>query len=311
MEYRNLGRSGLRVSAVSLGGWLTFGGSVDDRTTYEIVGEALERGVNTIDLADVYAKGAAEEVVGRALRDRRRSDLVLASKVYGRMGDGPNDRGLSRKHIVESIDGSLRRLGTDYLDVYYCHRADPDTPLHETAAAMSDLVQQGKILYWGTSMWRTELLEEVHDLCDRHGYRAPVVEQPEYSLVTRVPEDSLQPFARRSGTGIVAFSPLAGGLLTGKYDDGVPEGSRGATTHWLDEKLDDALRERLRAFSALARERGAKPSQLALAWVLSREQVASVIIGATSPAHVIENVGAVDVEVDADLAARLDDLFPR
>ncbi|MEO1699065.1 MAG: aldo/keto reductase family protein [Planctomycetota bacterium] len=310
MQYRNLGASGLRVSAVSLGGWLTFGGTVDDATTATIVARAVDLGVNFIDLADAYARGGAEEAVGRAIRGMRRSDLVLSSKAFWPMGDGPNDRGLSRKHLFESVDASLKRLGTDYLDLYFCHRADPETPLHETAEAMSDLVRMGKVLYWGTSVWPAELLDRTHDVCERRALRAPIVEQPEYSLLQRGIEASVLPFARRSGTGVVVWSPLAGGLLTSKYDRGVPEASRGATSSWLDEHLNERTLERLRAFSEMARERGVRPAQLALAWVLAQDGISAVITGATRPEQIEENVAAVGVELDSETLERLDALFP-
>ena len=182
MNYRQMGRTGLRLSSVSIGGWLTFGGTVDERGTRDILRAAVDEGVNFIDLADVYSKGACEAAVGACLGEFRREDLVVSSKVFGRMGDGPNDRGLSRKHIMESVDASLRRIGTDYLDIYFCHRPDPETPLDETARAMDDLVHQGKVHYWGTSVWAGELLDGAHDLCDRRGLYAPMVEQPQYSL---------------------------------------------------------------------------------------------------------------------------------
>lgn len=310
MQYRQMGRSGLRLSAVSLGGWLTFGGSVDRGTTRATVAAALDAGVNFLDLADVYARGGAEEAVGEAIAGRPREELVLSSKVFGRMGDGPNQRGLSRKHIMESIEGSLRRLGTDYLDLYFCHRADPETPLDETLRAMDDLVRRGKVHYWGTSMWAPELIEEAIDLCERRGLYPPAVEQPEYSLVARGAEARLLPLARRAGLGVVAWSPLGGGLLTGKYDEGVPEGSRGATTKWLEERLTDGLRERLRAFSAIARRLDCAPSALALAWLLGRDEVSSVITGATRPEQVLENVTAAEMVLEPAVAQEIDGLFP-
>lgn len=310
MIYRRMGRTGLRLSAVSVGGWLTLGGSVDDETSRAIVRTAIDGGVNFIDLADVYSRGEAERVAGEAIAEHDRASLVLSTKVFGRMGDGPNERGLSRKHIVESCEASLRRLGTDYVDLYFCHRADPETPLEETVRAMDDLVHQGKVLYWGTSVWPADLLADAHDLCDRRGYYPPVVEQPQYSLLERGIESTVLPAAERLGMGLVVWSPLAGGLLTGKYDDGVPAGSRGAETDWLDEKLNDDVRERLRTFSGLAREVGASPANLALAWILRNESITSVITGATRPEHVTSNLGAIDIEVDDDLATRIEEIFP-
>ncbi|MEM6674045.1 MAG: aldo/keto reductase family protein [Planctomycetota bacterium] len=310
MNYRQMGRTGLRLSSVSLGGWLTLGGSVDASTSHAIVRAAIEEGINFIDLADVYSKGEAERVVGQAIADRDRSSLVLSSKVFGRMGDGPNDRGLSRKHVIESCDASLARLGTDYLDLYFCHRADPETPLEETVRAMDDLVRRGKVHYWGTSVWPVELLDEAHDLCERRGFDPPLVEQPQYSLLERGIEERVLPTAERLGMGLVVWSPLAGGLLTGKYDDGVPDGSRGAETEWLAEKLTDATREKLVAFSSIARELDVTPAQLAIAWILAKDAISSVILGATRPEHVRDNVRAAELELDGEVLRRVEAIFP-
>ncbi|MEM8713172.1 MAG: aldo/keto reductase family protein [Planctomycetota bacterium] len=309
MNYRRMGRTGLQISSVSLGGWLTFGGSVDASTSGAILRAAVDHGVNFIDLADVYSKGAAEEVIGGHLPDYRRSDLVISSKVFGRMGEGPNDRGLSRKHIMESAEASLRRLGADYLDLYFCHRQDPDTPLEETVRAMDDLVHQGKVLYWGTSVWPSDALVAAHDLSDRRGYYPPLVEQPEYSLLRRSIEKDVLPEAERLGMGLVVWSPLAGGLLTGKYNDDVPAGSRGAETKWLDEKLNDEVREKLRAFTAVAQDLGVEPSQLALAWILDHEAITSVITGATRVEHIEKNAAAAEIELDRETVARIEGIF--
>ena len=310
MNYRKMGRTGLRISSVSIGGWLTFGGSVGAEASSRILRRAVDGGVNFIDLADVYSAGAAEQVAGAAIQGLDRSSLVLSSKVFGRMGDGPNQRGLSRKHIIESCEASLRRIGTDYLDLYFCHRSDPETPLEETVRAMDDLVHQGKVHYWGTSVWAADLLDGAHDLCDRRGFYPPLVEQPQYSLLERGIEASVLPAARRLGMGLVVWSPLAGGLLTGKYDDGLPPGSRGAETEWLKDKLEGDVRPRLRAFSALAREAGITPAQLALAWILRNDAITSVITGATSTAQVESNLQAAEVALDDEVAQRIEALFP-
>ena len=310
MNYRKMGRTGLKISSVSIGGWLTFGGSVDAEGSARILRRAVDGGVNFIDLADVYSAGAAEVVAGAAIRGVDRASLVLSSKVFGRMGDGPNQRGLSRKHIIESCEASLRRIGTDYLDLYFCHRSDPETPLEETVRAMDDLVHQGKVHYWGTSVWAADLLDGAHDLCDRRGFYPPLVEQPQYSLLERGIEASVLPAARRLGMGLVVWSPLAGGLLTGKYDDGAPAGSRGAETKWLDDKLDGDVRQRLKAFSALASEAGVTPAQLALAWILRNDAITSVITGATSTAQVESNLEAAEVDLSDELVQRVEALFP-
>ncbi len=312
MEHRRLGNTGLKVSAVSIGGWLTFGKSVDEEATRRILRAAIDGGVSFVDLADVYGPdGAAERTVGAILPDYRRSALVISSKVFWPTGEGPNDRGLSRKHIMESCERSLKRLGTDYIDLYFCHREDPETPLEETARAMDDLVRQGKILYWGTSCWSASALLKIHALAGLRGLYAPVVEQPRYNLLRRDVERRVMPVAKRLGMGLVVWSPLASGALTGKYDEGVPEGSRGATTKWVEEYLSDENRPKIRRFSAIARELSCTPAQLALAWCLRRPEVASVITGASRPEQVEDNLGAVDVKLPDDVIDELDGLFPR
>lgn len=312
MEHRRIGNTGLKVSAVSIGGWLTFGARVDLSASRRILSAAIDRGVDFVDLADVYGEdGAAERTVGEILKGHRRSALVVSSKVFWPTGPGANERGLSRKHIVESCHASLRRLGTDYLDLYFCHREDPETPLEETARAMDDLVHQGKVLYWGTSCWSAGALLKTHAIAGLRNLYAPVVEQPRYSLLERDVERRVMPVARRLGMSLVVWSPLAGGALTGKYDDGVPEGSRGATTKWLDGYLTEANRPKLRRFSAIARELSCTPSQLALAWCLLRPEVASVITGATRPEQLEENLGALEVKVPDEVRRELETLFPR
>lgn len=311
MKHRRLGNSGLKVSAVSIGGWLTFGNSVDEDTTRRILRTAIDHGIDFIDLADVYGDGAAECTVGRILKELRRSSLVISTKVFWPTGAGANDRGLSRKHIMQSCDASLARLGTDYIDIYFCHREDPETPLDETVRAMDDLVRRGKILYWGTSCWTAGSLLKAHAFASLRGLYAPIVEQPRYNLLARDVERRMMPAAKWLGMGLVVWSPLAGGALTGKYDEGIPEGSRAATSAWLDDVLTAENHPRLRRFGAIARELGCTPSQLALAWCLRRSEVASVITGATRPEHVIENVRATEIEMPDDVSRELDAIFPR
>ncbi|MCD6100473.1 MAG: aldo/keto reductase, partial [Candidatus Marinimicrobia bacterium] len=228
MEYRRVGRSGLKVSVFGLGGWLTFGESVKDKKIINrIIKTAYEKGINYFDIADVYALGEAEKLMGEVLREYPRHRLVIASKVFWPMSDDINDRGLSRKHIFESIDKSLKRIGTDYIDIYYCHRFDPEVPLEETLKAMSDLVHQGKILYWGTSMWSHAQILEAMMLCERYGLYKPIVEQPVYNLIIREHfEKEVKPSIEKFGIGAIVFSPLLSGILTGKYDEGIPPGSR-------------------------------------------------------------------------------------
>jgi voltage-dependent potassium channel beta subunit len=309
MKYRPVGRSGLKVSALSLGGWITFGGNEENARV--VVRRAVDAGINYIDLADVYSEGEAERFFGRILPDYRRDDLIIASKVYFPMSDDPNDRGLSRKHIVQSVEGSLRRLGTDYLDFYFCHREDEETPLEETARAMDDLVHQGKVLYWGTSVWGSKNLEAAHELADRKNLYAPLVEQPEYSLIERGIEKSVLATAAKLGMGIVVWSPLSGGLLTGKYNEGIPENSRARRTpQWLEGKLGEEILGRVRQFCGMAEALGLRPEQLALAWILRRPEVSSVILGASTPEQLEHNLPAVDVELSAETVSAIDALFP-
>ena len=310
MEYRKVGATGLKVSAVSIGGWINFGGTIEESSSRSVVRAAVDAGVNFIDLADVYARGESERVVGRMLGDYDRSELVISSKVFWPMSDDPNDRGLGRKHIMESVERSLANLGTDYLDIYFCHREDPEVPLEETARAMDDLVHQGKILYWGTSVWPAASLEAAHRLADQRNLYPPMVEQPQYSLLDRSIEEAVLPAAKRLGIGLVVWSPLAGGMLTGKYNQGTPPGSRGEKTNWLETKLNERNLGRVRRFCALARECGHEPAQLALAWILQHEEVSSVITGATHPEQVLANVRAVDLHIGADVARRLEEIFP-
>ncbi len=313
MEYRRMGASGLRLSKLSLGGWTTFGASIaDEALVREILTAARDAGVNFFDIADAYGRGEAERVMGAVLADFPRHELVISSKAFWPMSEDPNDRGLSRKHLFESVEKSLHRLGTDYLDLFFCHRFDADTPLDETVMALDDLVRQGKVLYWGTSEWTGAQLREVHAVADRRNAHAPRVEQPQYSLLARRKvEGDVLAAARDTGMGIVVWSPLASGLLTGKYDAGLPEGSRLARIEWLRSRLarEEHL-DRIRQMKALADELGCTRTQLALAWAAAREGVTSVIMGATSVAQLEENLGALDVHLDASLLSRLDALFP-
>jgi voltage-dependent potassium channel beta subunit len=313
MEYRRLGQAGLRVSAFGLGGWLTFGGSVrDERTVSQVLRAAFDAGVNFFDIADIYARGEAEVVMGRVLRDLPRHELVVSTKLFWPMSEAPNDRGLSRKHVMESIDRSLQRLGMDHVDVYFCHRFDPDTPVEETARAMDDLIHQGKVLYWGTSEWTGAQLHHAQRLCGDGGLYRPAVEQPQYSLVERTKfERDVRPAAVEHGMGLVTWSPLASGLLTGKYDESVPAGSRLDQIDWLRESVrTPANVERVREMGRLAEELGCSRTHLALAWVLGQPAVSSVILGATNVEQLRENLGASGVTLDDRARARLDEIFP-
>lgn len=302
MRYRSLGRSGVRLSAVGLGSWLTYGGSVEERAARSCIERALELGVNFIDTANVYDRGRAEEVVGRALTPYPRESYVLATKVYFPMGEGPNDRGLSRKHVFEQCHQSLRRLGVDYIDLYQCHRWDEETPLEETCGVMDDLCRHGKILYWGVSEWSAAQIREAVRLCGERGWRAPSSNQPEYNALQRAIEKEVLPATRELGLGNVVWSPLAQGILTGKYRSlaDVPEGSRAAgpqggfmRRYWRAEVLNA-----VGGLAPLAAKAGCSMAQLALAWCLRRPEVTSVIVGATSPWHVDDNVAAADLAID-------------
>jgi voltage-dependent potassium channel beta subunit len=314
MKHRNLGRSGLKVSEVVLGSWLTFGSSVDEDATRDVVRAALEHGVTTFDTADVYALGKAETALGRALAGVPRKDLVLATKVFWPTGQGPNDRGLSRKHVVESCEASLRRLGVEHVDVYQCHRFDPETPLEETVRAMEDLVRAGKTLYWGVSVWTGAQIADAMRLAREVGGYGPVVNQPEYSLLERGIEAEVLPTCRRLGVGQWAFSPLAQGALTGKYAGARrPAGSRGADAQrnrFMERYLEPDALARIDRFATLAREAGTTPARLALAWCLAQPGVDAVVVGATRPEHVADNVQASALTLEPALLARLDAIFP-
>ncbi len=311
MEYRSLGDSGLKVSEISLGGWLTFGNSVKEaQTAREIIEAAYEGGVNFFDIADIYAHGESEKMMGEVLKQYPRHTLVISSKLFWPMSDDPNDRGLSRKHVMESIDKSLQRVGTDYLDIYFCHRWDEDTPLLETMRAMDDLIRQGKILYWGTSEWSAQQIQRANDLAEQYGLYPPQVEQPQYSLLVRSAfEGSIMPAAERNGMGLVTWSPLASGVLTGKYDDGIPEGSRLAQEKWLINEQTDAAVEKVRQLKPIADDLGVSRAQLAIAWILRQEAVSSVITGATKRSQLESNLKAAEVDLTDGLIAEIDAIF--
>jgi len=313
MQYRSLGRSGTKVSVFGLGGWTTFGGSVtDEQMVQTIITAAFEAGINFFDIADVYAKGESERAMGRVLKGFPRSELVISSKLFWPMSDDPNDRGLSRKHIMESVEKSLKRIGTDYLDIYFCHRFDTETSVEETVRAMDDLVHQGKVLYWGTSEWTGEQLRQAQVVADRRNLYLPQVEQPQYNLLARAKfEKDVAPTCHDLGMGVVVWSPLASGVLTGKYDNGVPPNSRLARIDWLREGLLTAEKtEKVRAFGQIASRLGVSRTQLALAWVAANPVVSSVILGATRLEQLQENLGAMQVQIPETVKAEIEALFP-
>lgn len=314
MEYRNLGQSGLKVSRTALGSWLTFGAALDQERAARLVAEAFELGINLFDTADVYRAGEGESLLGRAIQALPRHRLVLASKCFFPMSDDPNDRGLSRKHIHESIDGSLRRLGTDYLDLYQCHRFDPETPLLETAAAMDDLIRRGKVLYWGVSQWPAERITEVVELCRREHLHAPISNQPLYNLFERGIEAEVLPASARAGLGQIVFSPLAQGVLSGKYRPGQPPppGSRATdeqSNQFLGRYTTPIRLRQAEAFAALARSRGATPAGMALAFCLRDPRVTSVIVGASSSAQLRENIAGAAQTFSPDVWQHVEQQF--
>jgi voltage-dependent potassium channel beta subunit len=298
VKYRNLGASGLKVSEISLGSWLTYGGYVERENAVKSIQKAYELGINFFDTANVYAEGEAEKVVGETLRQYSRDSYVLATKVYGQIGEGPNDRGLSRKHVIEQAHASLKRLGVDYVDVYYSHRYDTETPLEETLRAFEDLVRQGKVLYVGVSEWTAAQITEAFAIADKYLLDRIVVNQPIYNLFERYIEKEIIPLGKKKGFGQVVFSPLAQGLLTGKYTsvDQVPEKSRAALHENFRQKITEDRLQKIEKLTALARELEISVSQLALAWILRQPNVSSALIGASRPEQVEENAAASGIQ---------------
>ncbi|TMR33683.1 aldo/keto reductase family protein [Actinomadura geliboluensis] len=315
MEFRNLGRSGLKISEIAYGNWLTHGSQVEEDAAHACVRTALDEGITTFDTADVYAGTRAEEVLGRALKGRRREGLEIFTKVYWPTGPGVNDRGLSRKHIFESIHGSLRRLGTDYVDLYQAHRFDYETPLEETLRAFDDLVRQGKVLYVGVSEWRAEEIERALKIADEMGFDRIVSSQPQYSMLWRVIEEEVVPLCEREGVGQIVWSPIAQGVLTGKYKPGqpLPEGSRATDdkggADMIKRYLNDDLLTRVQELRPIADELGLSMAQLAIAWTLQNPNVSAAIVGASRPEQVTDNVKAAGVKLDADVLKRIDDVL--
>jgi voltage-dependent potassium channel beta subunit len=315
MEHRRLGRSGLRVSEISLGSWLTLGSSVDREGTRELVHRAFDLGIDFFDTADVYANGAGEEALGFALGGIPRPYVVIATKAFFPMSERPNDRGLSRKHLFESVEGSLRRLGTDYLDLHQCHRMDPTTPIEETVCAYEDLIRQGKILYWGVSEWGAAGIVDACRIADRRAAYRPVSNQPQYSILRRQIEAQVLPTCEREGIGQIVFSPLAQGVLTGKYSGGaLPPGTRAADSfrnQFMRAYLEPGTLARVDALRPIAAELGLTLAQLALAWCLRQPGVSSVIVGATRAEQLEDNAKASGVAIPPELAARIDAIAPR
>ena len=313
MQYRRLGSSGLNVSLFSIGSWVTYGGQVADQTAKECIHAALDNGVNFIDNAEAYAAGQAEITVGKIISGMKRSDLVISSKVFWG-GEGPNDLGLSRKHVVEACHAALRRLQLDYLDLYFCHRPDPNTPIEETAQTMDMLIRQGKVLYWGTSEWTSEQLQEAYDVCDKYNWIKPTMEQPQYNMFHRARvEQELLSHYTKYGLGTTIWSPLASGLLTGKYNNGIPEGSRASMSRmsWLRNGFTQDKIAKVRQLTEVASDLGCTMAQLALAWSAKFEHVSTVITGASRASQVHENMKALDIipQLDTEVMTRIDTIL--
>ncbi|WP_345563524.1 aldo/keto reductase family protein [Nonomuraea rosea] len=314
MEFRHLGRSGLMVSEISYGNWLTHGSQVEEDAAKQCVQAALDEGITTFDTADVYAGTKAEEVLGRALHGVRRESLEIFTKVFWPTGSGQNDRGLSRKHITEAINGSLRRLQTDYVDLYQAHRFDYETPLEETLKTFDDLVRQGKVLYIGVSEWTADQIAQALKIADEMGFDRIVSNQPQYNMLWRVIETEIVPLSEKEGVGQIVWSPIAQGVLTGKYVPGQqpPEGSRATDksgSAMISRFMRDDVLTRVQELKPVASDLGLSMAQLATAWVLQNPNVSSAIVGASRPDQVRDNVKAAGVKLEAGVLQRIDEVL--
>ena len=311
MHYRRLGKSGLKVSEIGLGSWVTFGSQIDERTASDLIHKAYEEGVNFFDNADVYADGLAEIVMGNAIKDLPREALVISSKVFAPSLPGPNGRGLSRKHVTEALNASLKRLDLDYLDLNFCHRFDPDTPLDEVVFTMTHLIEQGKILYWGTSEWTAAQISQAFGVARQYNLIPPTMEQPQYNMLHRKTlEAEITPIARELGIGLTTYSPLHFGILTGKYNQGIPDGSRASLENmaWMQENLKPEILDTVRELGVVAADLGISQAQMAIAWILRRKLISSVITGATNLDQLNENLEAAEAVplITEDVLANLD-----
>jgi voltage-dependent potassium channel beta subunit len=311
MNYRKLGGTGLKVSEISLGSWLTYGGYVERENAVNAIRTAYDLGINFFDTANVYERGGAEVLVGEALKAYPRESYVLATKVFWPMGEGPNDRGLSRKHVIEQANASLKRLGHDYIDIFYCHRHDPETPLHETLRAMDDLVRSGKVLYVGVSEWQASQIAEALGVADRYLLDRIVVNQPIYNMFERYIEKEIIPLSERSGIGQVVFSPLAQGLLTGKYTSTTefPADSRASKIAWMGKGITEEKINKVRQLEAIAAELEISVGNLALAWILRQPNVASALVGASRPEQVTENAKASGITLSEDVLTQIETIL--
>ncbi len=311
LRYRKVGKSGLKVSEISLGSWLTYGGSVENEMAKKCMATALDHGINFIDSAEIYAGGKAEEVIAQFLRDENvsRRNLVISSKVFWPTSEDITDWGNSRKNIMNAIEGTLERLNLDYIDIYFLHRYDYTTPVKETVMTMDDLIKAGKVRYWGTSVWTAAQIERANAVAKELGAHRPIVEQPLYNMFSRHIELEIMPVAKTHGMGFTVWSPLAGGLLTGKYNDSIPKGSRGETSQFIKPQLTEENLAKIRKLGEIASSMDITTGQLALAWVLRRPEISAALIGATKPEQVVENVGASDVNLPKDTLAQIEEIL--
>lgn len=316
MQYRQMGKWGASLSTVGLGSFFSIGDKVGEETSGRLIRTAYEAGINFFDTANAYARGESEKILGKYLKEYRRSSYVLLTKVHGKMGDRPNEGGLSAKAIIEQCDASLKRLGMDYVDVLMCHRPDPTVPLEEIVRTMEDLARRGKIIYWAVSEWPAPLIAQAQSVAREMGARAMALSEPRYNLLYRFPERDLFPTTRSEGIGNVTFSPLAHGMLSAKYVPGEPPpaGSRGADpvrgTYMMQLYWSDENRQKAQELEKLAREIGATASQLAIAWILTRPDVTSAILGATTVEQLEENLKAADLQIPPEIVTRIEELYP-
>ncbi len=317
MKYRQLGKYGVKLSEVGLGSWLTYGLGIDNKTGLECVSTAFDNGINFFDTADVYNKGQAEKAYGKILfkdLELRRDDIVLATKCYFPMSGLPNDQGLSRKHIFESVNHSLKRLKTDYIDLMQCHRFDANTPLEETCRAYNDLILLGKILYWGVSEWSAQNIEDAIAVCEKYNLHKPVSNQPQYNIIrSQIETNGVMDTCEKYGMGEVVWSPLAQGLLTGKYSDGkIPKDSRAANDkmNWfLKDRLDKEILDKVDKLKEVTNAMNVTLAQFVLAWCLRKKNITSTITSASKREQVIENCGASEIEFTEELENKVKEIF--
>jgi voltage-dependent potassium channel beta subunit len=317
MKYRQLGKWGVKLSEVGYGTWLTVGHGIDFENSKNSIRTALDSGINFYDTADVYGKGEAEKALGKILFNEfkvRRDDVFVATKCFFPLSENPNDGGLSRKHIFESVNNSLRKLRTDYIDLQQCHRFDPNTPVEETCRAMNDLIAAGKILYWGVSEWSAENIQSAIDICEKYNLHKPVSNQPQYNIIrNQIETNGVIETSEKLGLGQVVWSPLAQGILTGKYSGGkIPPDSRAANEKmgaFIKDRIEKDWVDKTDKLSETAREMNVTTGQLALAWCLRKQNITSVIIGASKPEQVKENAGASGIDVTPEIESRIEKIF--